>query len=231
MPAMKRWVLLLMGVVAAGAVAADEAPAESAVLRYLRETLLIKEFGEGNGRVLRWKEAPEVVLAEGGDKELLRGVVDELNTALKGSDIQLTLVEVPKTERRIRVHLVPEARFQEIGRDRGFEVPGNLDGYVHVRWNTAGRFILEATVMIATDKVDGAMRRHTLLEELTQSLGPLGDTTVTPDSVLFSRDGDHGKAPVLGELDRRMLRLLYRHLEPGDGGLEVGVAYARHWGE
>jgi hypothetical protein len=218
----------VLGISIPSAVGATEAEE----LRYLAEVLLAKEYGEGGGHVLRWVESPEVVLKTGAaeDKALLRRVVGELNEALRGTEMKLSLVAEATKERRIEVHLMPEARFREVGKTKGFEVPENLDGYVHIFWNTERKFIQRATVMVATDKVSGGMRHHTLLEELTQALGPIGDTTVSPESVMFSKDGDHGKAPKLGELDRRMLRLLYGHLRPGDGGIEVGVAYARHWG-
>lgn len=210
-----------------GALTAEDKDA----LRYLRETVLDKEFGEGTGTVLRWIESPEVVLETGGDEHrtLLKEVVGELNLTLRESPIELKMIDEARTDRRIVVHFVPERRFAKIAEKNGFKAPGGLDGIVNIRWNTEKKFITRATVIIAIDKVEGEMRRHTLLEEMTQALGPVGDTTVTPKSVLYSKGGDHGKAPTLGDFDRRMLRLLYRHLRPGDGGIEVGVAYARHW--
>ena len=50
-------------------------------------------------------------------------------------------------------------------------------------------------------------------------------------NVMYEKGLDHGKAPNLSEWDRRMLGLLYGHLNPGDGGIEVGVAFARFWGK
>ena len=100
-----------------------------------------------------------------------------------------------------------------------------------VIWNTEKKFIQRATVLVAVDRIEGDLLQHVLLEEMTQALGPLGDTAVTPESVLYEKGQDHGKAPKLSDWDRRMLGLLYGHLKPGDGGTEVGVAYARFWGK
>ena len=125
--------------------------------------------------------------------------------------------------------MVPGSQFGAIGRARGFKVHGKQDGYVWVFWDTTKKFIQRATVMVAVDRIDGDLLEHVLLEELTQSLGPLGDTTVLPESVMFQRGSDHGKAPKLSDWDRRMLNLLYEHLRPGDGKAEVREAYHRFW--
>jgi len=79
------------------------------------------------------------------------------------------------------------------------------------------------------DKLKVDLLQHVLLEEMTQALGPLGDTAVTSDSVMYEKGRDHGKAPMLGEWDRRMLDLLYGHLKPGDGWREVEAAFSLFW--
>ena len=206
---------------------------EKQVLRYLNEVLLEKDFGAGDGRVVRWIESPEVVLVEGSieHRKILNRVLVQLNGALKGTSMRLRSVERSTSERLVEVFMVPQSRFGAIGREQGFNPPPNQDGYVWVKWNTEKKFIYRATVLVAVDRIKAKLLQHVLLEEMTQALGPLGDTTVTPDSVMYEKGLDHGKAPNLGEWDRRMLGLLYGHLNPGDGGIEVGVAYARFWGK
>ena len=206
---------------------------EKQILRYLNEVLLEKEFGGGDGRIVRWIESPEVVLVEGSGehRKVLNRVMGQLNGALEGTSMRLRSVEESRRARRIEVFMVPQSRFGVIGRDRSFDPPGNQDGYVWVIWNTEKKFIQRATVLVAVDRIEGDLLQHVLLEEMTQALGPLGDTAVTPESVLYEKGQDHGKAPKLSDWDRRMLGLLYGHLKPGDGGTEVGVAYARFWGK
>ncbi len=203
------------------------------VLRYLNEVLIKKDFGAGDGRVVRWIESPEVVLMEGSPehRKLLNGVVDQLNGALKGTPMRLRSMERSTSARLVEVFMVPRSRFGEVGRKCGFDPPPNQDGFVWVKWNTKKKYIFRATVLVAVDRLKAGMLQHVLLEEMTQALGPLGDTTVTPDSVMYEKGRDHGKAPMLGEWDRRMLGLLYGHLKPGDGWSEVEAAFARFWGK
>ena len=210
-----------------------ESEGEKQILRYLNEVLLEKDFGEGDGRVVRWIESPEVVLVEGSieHRKVLNRVLVQLNGALKGTSMRLRSVERSTSARLVEVFMVPQSRFGAIGRGRGFNPPPNQNGYVWVKWNTEKKFIYRATVLVAVDRIEENLLQHVLLEEMTQALGPLGDTTVTSDSVMYEKGLDHGKAPNLGEWDRRMLGLLYGHLKPGDGGIEVGVAFARFWGK
>ena len=201
------------------------------VLAYLHEVLLNKEFGAGDGSIVRWIESPDIVLAEGAEasRVVFDRVIKQLNDALEGTSIQLESVAESRRARRIEVFMVPGSQFGAIGRERGFKVQGKQDGYVWVFWDTTKKFIQRATVMVAVDRIDGDLLEHVLLEELTQSLGPLGDTTVLPESVMFQRGSDHGKAPKLSAWDRRMLNLLYEHLRPGDGKAEVREAYHQFW--
>ena len=210
-----------------------ESEGEKQILRYLNEVLLEKDFGAGDGRVVRWIESPEVVLVEGsiGHRKVLNRVLVQLNGALKGTSMRLRSVERSTSERLVEVFMVQQSRFGAISRGRGFNPPPKQDGYVWVKWNTEKKFIYRATVLVAVDRIEDNLLQHVLLEEMTQALGPLGDTTVTPDSVMYEKGLDHGKAPNLSEWDRRMLGLLYGHLKPGDGGIEVGVAFARFWGK
>jgi hypothetical protein len=204
---------------------------EEKVLTYLHEVLLNKEFGAGGGSIVRWIESPDVVLVEGAEtsRVVFDRVIKQLNDVLEGTSIQLESVAESRRARRIEVFMVPGSQFGAIGRGRGFKVHGKQDGYVWVFWDTRKKFIQKATVMVAVDRIDGDLLEHVLLEELTQSLGPLGDTTVLPESVMFQRGSDHGKAPKLSDWDRRMLKLLYGHLRPGDGEAEVREAYRRFW--
>ena len=198
---------------------------------YLREVLLNKEFGAGSGSIVRWIESPDVVLVEGSEssRAVLNRVTKQLNDALEGTPTKLELVIESKRDRRIEVFMVPGSRFRAIGRTRGFKVHGKQDGYVWVFWDTRKKFIQRATVMVAVDRIDGDLLEHVLLEELTQSLGPLGDTTILPESVMFQRGSNHGRAPKLSDWDCRMLKLLYGHLKPGDEEAEVREAYHRFW--
>ena len=201
------------------------------VLRYLHDVLIKKEFGAGNGSVVRWIESPEVIMMEGKEEhqKIFNGVVAQLNGALKQTPMQLQVTDRLTGSRTVEVFMIPQSRFAEVGKKCGFNPPKNQHGFVWVKWNTKKKYIFRATILIAVDKLKADLLQHVLLEEMTQALGPLGDTAVTSDSVMYEKGRDHGKAPKLGEWDRRMLDLLYGHLKPGDGWREVEAAFLLFW--
>jgi len=127
------------------------------VLAYLHEVLLNKEFGAGDGSIVRWIESPDIVLAEGAEasRVVFDRVIKQLNDALEGTSIQLESVAESRRARRIEVFMVPGSQFGAIGRARGFKVQGKQDGYVWVFWDTTKKFIQRATVMVAVDRIDG----------------------------------------------------------------------------
>ena len=201
------------------------------VLRYLHDVLIKKEFGAGDGSVVRWIESPEVIMMEGKEEhqKIFNGVVAQLNGALKQTPMQLQVTDRLTGSRTVEVFMIPQSRFAEVGKKCGFNPPKNQHGFVWVKWNTKKKYIFRATILIAVDKLKADLLQHVLLEEMTQALGPLGDTAVTSDSVMYEKGRDHGKAPKLGEWDRRMLDLLYGHLKPGDGWREVEAAFSLFW--
>ena len=167
-----------------------------------------------------------------GDPAGFVRVLDDRTLAIpdrRGNNRIDSLRNLVRDPRLSLMFMVPGSQFRAIGRTRGFKVYGKQDGYVWVFWDTRKKFIQRATVMVAVDRIDGDLLEHVLLEELTQSLGPLGDTTILPESVMFQRGSDHGRAPKLSDWDCRMLKLLYGHLKPGDEEAEVREAYRQFW--
>jgi endonuclease/exonuclease/phosphatase family metal-dependent hydrolase len=201
-------------------------------LFYLRESVLGKEHGDGNGSIVCWDQ-PATVRAIGGNKENLKhlkSVIAELNDALEGTDMHYTLSDRPQ-KKELRVYFAPSSEFPKLGKKEGITIHDNVDGFAALTWNTASRIIDSATVFIATEKSSGQFQRHIILEEVTQTLGIMGDNTVYPESVTFSRGHDQGSAPTLGDVDKKALQLIYGHLKPGDDALQTGIQFSRFWGK
>lgn len=201
-------------------------------LFYLRETVLGKEHGDGNGFIVRWNQPATVRAIGGNDENLkhLKSVIDELNTALEGTPMHYTLSSKPQ-KNELRVYFAHSSEFPELGKKEGINIHDNVDGFAALTWNTASKVIGSASVFIATEKSKGEFQRHIILEEVTQTLGLMGDNTVYPESVTFSRGYDQGSAPKLGTIDKHALQLLYGHLQPGDDALQTGIQFNRFWGK
>ena len=71
--------------------------------------------------------------------------------------------------------------------------------------------------------------RSILFEEIFQALGPLNDTAIYQDSLLFETEDYAPMHKTLSPRDKKLLRFLYLHLKPGDGEEEVRKAFDQHW--
>ncbi|MFC4993449.1 endonuclease/exonuclease/phosphatase family protein [Rubritalea tangerina] len=197
---------------------------------YIRETVLGKEHGGGEGFIVRWQKPAYVKLIGGSKKqrEIATSVIQELNQALNGTFMRYTITEEnhPNT---LKVFIDHSSKLKELGKSENVDVHDNIDGFASITWTTQTKVIEHACVFIANDKASGDFLRHVMLEEITQTLGLMGDTSVFPESVTYSRYEDQGSANTLGDCDAKALRLIYGNLLPGDDALTTGIAYARHW--
>jgi len=206
--------------------------AQDFTFRYIKEVLLDKEFGGGEGKVLRWQGPATIQVIGGNEEEIAKfhSVVDELNQALEPTKMRLRIAKAgEKADLNVYVGTVKDLE----GEAQKLEIapPENYAGYASITWNTQAGIIQKGTIFIATDRSPKKLIRHVFLEEITQALGLMGDNTVVPESVSFSRGNDHGEAPKLSGYDIKTLRLLYNHLRAGDNAMDIGAAYARFWGK
>ncbi|MDP6121304.1 MAG: DUF2927 domain-containing protein [Rhodospirillales bacterium] len=77
--------------------------------------------------------------------------------------------------------------------------------------------------------VDGKERLSMVLEKLTQALGPINDTTIYPDGILYENFDNVKTIVELSPLDKKLLRFLYTHLNPGDREEDVRRAFEKYW--
>lgn len=199
---------------------------------YIEETLLGKEHGGGKGFVVCWPAPATVRMVTGSDthKAVLKSIIDELNSALTGTEMSYTISETAH-KNELRVYFADSSELTALGKKENYDLPANVDGFAGLTWTTETKQIESASVFIASDKSEGKFLRHVVLEEVTQTLGLMGDTSVYPESVTYSRYEDQGHAPKLGQCDINALRLIYGHLQPADTALKTGISYARYWGK
>ncbi|MEZ4749071.1 MAG: DUF2927 domain-containing protein [Bdellovibrionota bacterium] len=98
-------------------------------------------------------------------------------------------------------------------------VEGN-SGFFWTHNDSVGR-ILDGVVLIQSDPGSDTVLRHTLLEELTQVMGPMRDQALYADSVFYEKNGVSGYVTQLTQIDARILAFLYMYLEPGDAMEEL----------
>ena len=87
----------------------------------------------------------------------------------------------------------------------------------------------KAHVLLASDKLKGVQLRHFTFEEITHAMGPLRDSKVFADSVLYQSGPNNGNASTLSAADKQMLHFFYAHLSPGDRRAELDAAFDLHW--
>ena len=91
---------------------------------------------------------------------------------------------------------------QELKDRMGYD--DNLDGAVTF-WYDGMNQIYDAIICIRTD-IDQTIRTSVILEEIYNGLGPIQDTTLRPDSIIYQHGSD---VLALSDMDWLLLKLLY----------------------
>jgi hypothetical protein len=216
-----------------GATGAAAAQPDDRTTRWIEDVLLGPEYG-GDGEICaRWIKSPTLSVFGANQEQSahVRTVVDQINGTLESTPLRrITLLPPADTAADIHVYFARLSDFPRLAGQLGFQYhPGNW-GYFWVRWNGAHE-IFNADVLLASDRLRGATLRHFALEEITQSLGLMGDSPVYPDSVFYSRGSDGGDAQRLSALDRKLIAFLYTYIAPGAGRAELRRALAQFWTE
>jgi hypothetical protein len=99
----------------------------------------------------------------------------------------------------LRIHFVTEAEMLNV---MGPDFSG-MDGAVTFWY--AENEIYDATICIRTD-LPQSLRNSVILEELYNGLGPIQDTALRPDSIIYA---EYAEPQRLTEVDELVLRLLY----------------------
>lgn len=183
------------------------------VILYFNEVCLDAEFVEGGDptRLQKWVEPISFSILGSPTKEdlqILYGFTDWLNTiegfpgmyeAQYDSDANLT------------IHFCTQDELLDI---MGSHYTG-VDGAVTFWYRNDE--IYDATICYRTD-LDQYLRNSVILEEIYNGLGPVQDTALRPDSIIYS---EFSQPQSLTEMDELILKLLYHpQLECGMNAAE-----------
>lgn len=203
---------------------------EAKTLRFVEQVLLEAEYGQRSNTVVRWVKSPKIRVVGGTQEDMLaiKALVDELNELLDGAGISLTVVRFGEAD--IKVIIAPLGDFPRLTQEYGGEyVEGNV-GFSYIWWLSHKYEITRAVVFIAAE-LAGRGRQATIVQEITQALGPANDSPLFPSSVFFERGEVGSTATQLVPIDRELLRFLYTHLRPGDDAEAIRRAFEQHWGQ
>ena len=192
----------------AASLAIPGVPVEDVIL-YFNEVCLDAEIVNGGdpSRLQKW-DVPIRYAVFGNptqeDTAVLTGFVDWLNT-LEGFPGMAPAEE--SHEINLRIYFCSQEELLSI---MGENFTG-MDGAVTF-WYEQDE-IYDATICICSD-MDQYLRNSVILEEIYNGLGPIQDTSLRPDSIIYA---DFTQPQELTEMDELILRLLYHP------GMECGM--------
>lgn len=177
-------------------------PAVEDVISYFNEVCLDAEFTDGGDASLVQKWTIPISYRIYGeyspeDLEVIKGFEDWLNT-LEGFPGMGEALE--GTEENLSVYFCEGAEFED---HLGEQYVG-LDGGI-TYWYDGDNQIYDAIICYRKD-MDRQTRNSVILEEIYNGLGPVQDTELRPDSLIYA---GFSTPQALTDIDRLLLRLLY----------------------
>ena len=224
-----------LGLVLAGCVAAGPWGKRHREYDWAKNVLMGAEIGDARGAVVRWQHPARylVVAAPPRVREAVDAAFSLLQEALRGS-LQMEIEHVAAEDRRIgcegfiTLFAIAPCDAAALAKQHGAQEPqADADGWFTIVWNRSFE-LTRAVVFVAPDLTERWLR-HTALEEMFQALGPSNDSAMIKDSLLFESTTTAGSHDHLARVDRQVLRLLYRGLQPGDRADEIEQAMHRSW--
>lgn len=207
-------------------------PREAEIIPWATEILLGPEFRGPNAAkrmVRRWVSSPTISVFGATDEQArqVQATLDKLNAVLKSARTAVRFKPMKANDEKanIKVHFMKFAEFTEFCQRHRMRHTGADHAFFWNNWDSAGRFT-DARVLIANDLAVGARLKHLILEEITQTLGPMNDSPRKQDSIFF---GGYSEIPELSPDDRQLLKLLYSRLKAGEPGSRVERAVRRYW--
>lgn len=172
------------------------------VIAWFNEVVLDAEMvNNGNATVVQKWTSPIHYCITGEttvqDRHMLQNFAEELNT-IPGFP---GMYEATDTESaNLSIIFCPQAEFAD-HMGTGFE---DMDGAVTF-WYNGSNEIYNATICYRTD-IDQYIRNSVLLEEIYNGLGPIQDTQMRTDSIIYA---NYSTPQTLTEVDWLILKLLY----------------------
>ena len=220
-------ILVLWAYSATAQTAADYTPAKGRAWEHVQKVLMSSEYGGRSGVIERWVNSPSISIvgASQADELFLRELISNWNQILGESPVQLRHGEEAQAD--IGVVFSERANFAEISAMYGFQI---VDGGVGFAGMLVDRRHHTRMALVLIDKsLPEQERRATIAQELYHTLGPVNDSAYFPSSVLFEDSDTPSTATELALVDRKLLKFLYLHLEPGDRQHEMQDAFDEFW--
>ena len=172
------------------------------VITYFNEVCLDAEFVNGGNATLLQKWNTPIICSLNGeytaeDYDTLMRLFDWLNTVEGFPGISLSEHDY---EVNLRVYFCSMERMLDLLGDNFY----NCDGGVTF-WYDGYNQIYNATICYRTD-LDQNLRNSVILEEIYNGLGPVQDTNLRPDSIIYA---EFTQPQELTEVDELILKLLY----------------------
>ena len=207
--------------------AADYTPAKERAWNHVKTVLMSSEYGGRSGVIERWVHSPSISIvgASKPDQLFLQELISNWNQILAESPVQLRHSGDLRAD--IGVIFSEQANFAEISAMYGFRI---VDGGVGFAGMLVDHRHHTRMALVLIDKsLSEQERRATIAQELYHSLGPVNDSPYFPSSVFFEDRDIPSTATELALVDRKLLKLLYLHLEPGDRQPEMQDAFNEFW--
>ncbi len=180
---------------------------------YYKSVALTSEFGtaDQDGLIKKWTQ-PIYLYVDGPASALDRQIIDDHVTALKAMQ---GVPNIYLTENRQLANLTVSFVTQAEMNILTAETNEMALGYTRIWWDDNAS-ITQGEIAIVYDEQTQLERQHTILEELTQSLGLMNDSDVYPDSIFYMEYADNVLA--LSDLDWQVVAIHYCDaIQPGMG--------------
>lgn len=197
----------------------------------VRKVLLSHEHDGSGKNVSRWNISPVyyALAPKPHQKRLISDSITAVNEVLSGTGVKISLTfDPPGTADGVIVFL-PKKDFAA-----GFKKVrcGAPDPAAAAAVCLSGLpdddEILGASIMI-DPSLKGDALKGAVLEEIYQSMGPVTDQDLFPDSVIFEDFYGGTNRTKLSAIDRKLLLFLYKHLKAGDDEATVRQKFDKYW--
>ena len=186
------------------------------LILYFNEVCLDAEFvNSGNASLLQRWEDPIFYCLHGSyteeDMAVFHGFVDWLNTMEGFPGIQEAQDPFGAN---LQIHFCSQEEMLALMGDHFVDMDGAVTFWYDYN------VIYDAIICCRTD-LNQTLRNSVILEELYNGLGPIQDTSLRPDSIIYS---EYAEPQCLTQIDKLILTLLYHpDLQPGMNAEEVAA--------
>lgn len=196
--------------------------------QFVYDTLLTREGGDLTSVVARWVSPVTFAFRSDNNDALSSQVVEilrELDRVVGPNFVSFTSSPDAAVWVYVESRLVVKTMMERRSWAPSTSGPGAA--FFNVRMNEDWE-IIDGFVMVDAEQSPWAVSTG-LIQELTQVLGPMGDSPVFPESVMYETAAGGSYTTSLAPIDRKLLRFLYRYLKPGDDEAAVRAAFDKYW--